>query len=96
MMKVIYKFRIEAEKAQFHDTHAVAKILWPKGSVALSIQEQDRRLTLWAECPVDATENETLLLAVIPTGQPVSIPESWQHGATVQLWNGTVWHIYRI
>lgn len=91
MSKVVYKFPLKF----YHDQQ---KIMIPKGSRILKVDEQDEVLTMWVLCDPSQPE-EYVRLEVWGTGE--NLPELGRleyrhHLDTVVMSFGLVWHVFQI
>lgn len=64
----------------------------PQGAIILTVQNQDGRMTMWAEVLPDAPK-ERRIFVIRGTGHPMQGNETIYIG-TVQMSYGLVWHVY--
>jgi hypothetical protein len=65
----------------------------PAGAKILHVGEQNDELFIWAKVDSE-NSNYSYFVAIVPTGDGLSIPSFLKHFITVQMKSGMVWHIF--
>lgn len=83
-MKTIWKFPLAVTDKQ--------TVSMPKGSRILSANEQHGQVCIWALVNTEA-EREEKSIAIVGTGNPFTLDESWKFVDSVQQ-SFFVWHVF--
>lgn len=87
-MKTIYKYKVKPQETQ--------EVEMPKGAQLLTAQQIDVNVWIWAIVDTEVTEKEMRRIAVIKTGQEITLPsDKLLYINSVQLGEGElVLHVF--
>ena len=87
-MKTIYKYKVKPQETQ--------EVEMPKGAQLLTAQQIDVNVWIWAIVDTEVTEKEMRRIAVLKTGQEITLPsDKLLYINSVQLGEGElVLHVF--